>query len=292
MTTTLAAKLDFVLKALSMSRGRLAAELGVDKSAAGRWVSGAASPSAHNMTQLTALVSQRAPGFTALDWERDLEGLAQVLGVSPPGAMRPGEAQRPSISIPLLEESQLMARLRGSAYEGFYRSTRPYAQQAGAFIHDYSMIRFDEDGSLRMWMNAAGVRIEGQVLLLQNQIFIVASEMTSGAFVFAILNGVSTVQAGVLDGILLFCALDPGRTPTASAAVFERVGDLSGEAKADEARFEAFGKLGGVASAASAPPQIRAHLVRNLGPDHLAAGDWLLQMPLIRSLSRGLTPRI
>src|ERR1700748_3546532 len=122
MTTPLAAKLDFVLKALSMSRGRLAAELGVDKSAAGRWVSGAAAPSAHNLTQLTALVSQRAPGFTVLDWDRDLDGIAEVLGVSPPGANRAGEAARPTISVPLLEEAQLTARLRGAAYQGYYRS--------------------------------------------------------------------------------------------------------------------------------------------------------------------------
>ena len=39
-SSPLAPKLEFVLKALSMSRGRLAAQLGVDKSAVGRWVTG------------------------------------------------------------------------------------------------------------------------------------------------------------------------------------------------------------------------------------------------------------
>src|ERR1700761_1755079 len=145
MTTTLAAKLDFVLKALSMSRGHLAAELGVDKSAAGRWVSGAATPSAYNLSQLTTLVAQRVPGFTSLDWERDLDGLAEVLGVSPPGGARGTQAARLALNIPLLEESHATARLRGRAYEGFYRTTRPYAQHPEAFIHDYVMIRFDED---------------------------------------------------------------------------------------------------------------------------------------------------
>ena len=37
-------KLQLVLKALSVSRGRLAAEIGVDKSLAGRWCSGAVRP--------------------------------------------------------------------------------------------------------------------------------------------------------------------------------------------------------------------------------------------------------
>ena len=71
-----APKLNFVLKALSMSRARLASELGVDKSAVGRWASGAATPSAHNLAQLTGLVSGKVKGFTSLDWDRDLASLA------------------------------------------------------------------------------------------------------------------------------------------------------------------------------------------------------------------------
>ena len=54
-------KLDLILKALSMSRGRLAAELGVDKSLVGRWVSGVVHPSALNLENLTRLISGRCP---------------------------------------------------------------------------------------------------------------------------------------------------------------------------------------------------------------------------------------
>ena len=289
MASPLADKLDFALKALSMSRGRMAAELGVDKSAVGRWMSGAAAPSAHNMSQLTALVAQRVEGFTALDWERDLEGLAEAIGVAPPGPRR-GAGGAPTFSIPLLDESLATSRLRGAAYEGFYRTTRPYAQHPGQFIHDQVMIRPDPSGFLRLSMIAAGVAVEGQVLLLQNQLFFVGAEMTSGAFVFAIFNGVSTVQAGLVDGLVLFCALDPARTPTATAAIFERIGDLSGDAAADEARFEALGRQPHIATDASAPEHIRSHLVRDLGPGQIASGgDWLLRMPLFRSMARGLT---
>ena len=63
-------KLAFVLKALSISRGALAAGLGIDKSAVGRWVSGQVEPSAHNLARLSAYVAGRVPGFTALDGER------------------------------------------------------------------------------------------------------------------------------------------------------------------------------------------------------------------------------
>ena len=293
MISPLAEKLTFVVKALSMSRGRLAAELGVDKSAVGRWISGSAAPSAHNMSQLTGLVAARVPGFTSLDWERDLAGLAEAIGVAAPGQPRGGPAGSvTALAIPLLEESQVMLRLRGGAYEGFYRTTRPYAQQPGQFLHDYVMIRAEPGGGfLRLLMSANGVLVEGQVMLLQNQLFFAGAELTSGAFVFGIFNGVSTVQAGVIDGLILFCALDPGRTPTAAAMILDRLGDLSGDREADDARFAELGLRPPLATEETAPAAIRQHLVRDLGPAQLAAGgDWLLRMPLVRSLSRGLPP--
>jgi transcriptional regulator with XRE-family HTH domain len=60
-------KLGLVLKALSMSRGQLAAQLGVDKSIVGRWATGAVQPSAHNLSRLTGLVAGRVDGFITLD---------------------------------------------------------------------------------------------------------------------------------------------------------------------------------------------------------------------------------
>ena len=72
MNDRFAKKLELVLKVLSMSRSRLAADLGVDKSVVGRWVSGAVQPSAHNLSLLSGLIAQHIPGFTTLDWDRGL----------------------------------------------------------------------------------------------------------------------------------------------------------------------------------------------------------------------------
>ena len=292
MSSTLAPKLDFVLKALSMSRGRLASELGVDKSAVGRWVTGAVAPSAHNLAQFTALVATRAPAFTILDWDRDLESLAEVLGVSAPGAIR-APAEHASPTLPFFEESRATTRMRGGAYEGIFRSTRPYAQHPGLFIHDHLFIRRETNGLLQFVMTSGGVTIDGWMLLLQNQLFGVGAEQTSGACVFGILNGVNTLQAGMLDGLILYCALDPGRTPTATAAVFERLYDLTGDRAADDARFAAFADQEPVAPPGSVPEAIQNHLLRDYGPKQLAmGGDLLLQLPLIQSLSRGLIPTL
>jgi hypothetical protein len=287
-SSPLAPKLEFVLKALSMSRGRLAVQLGVDKSAVGRWVTGTTAPSNHNLAQLTALVCSRVEGFTSLDWDKDLDGLAEALGVARgPAKARTGDGLPPD----LVEQSLLTARLRGRAYEGIFRSTRPYAQHPGLFVHDACMIRPGAEGHLEYQMSAAGVVVSGRVMLLQNQLFCFGGELTSGSFAFAILNGVSTVQAGALDGLLLYCALDPGRTPTATAAIYERVANLTGQRDEDDARFTAVGAGPSVSTADAVPPAIRDHLVRNIGPDQLpAGGDWLLQAPLLRSLARGLGP--
>jgi hypothetical protein len=281
-------KLAFVLKALSISRGTLAAELETDKSVVGRWVSGRVQPSSHNLTRLSAYIGTRVEGFTALDWERPISGLAPMLGASAEVAdhvARPRDAVR----LPLVVESRATTARRGGAYEGIFRTTRPYAQRPGVFQHDIILIRRDPEGDLRFQLSNSGVLVEGVVLLLQNQLFVVSAEHTSGAFAFAILNGVNTVQAGVLDGLMLWCSLDAERTPTASAIMLERIADLSGDPAADDARFAELAAADPVAPEGSVAPQIIAHLTRDPGPSQIAAGgDWLLTSPLSRSLARGL----
>jgi transcriptional regulator with XRE-family HTH domain len=293
MFETFADKLAFALKALSLSRGHLAAELGVDKSVVGRWVTGAVAPSGANLAKLTALVEKRASGFTQLDWDLDGVEFARAFGVEP-RARENGDAPRFGDGPPLLLMDQIAAttRLRGGAYEGFFRSTRPYAQGPGLFMHDQMLIRRRENGLLGYDMLSGGVRVEGWALLLQNQLFSIGSEMTSGSLVFGIINGVSTLKAGRLDGLLLYCALDPSRTPTATAVVFDRVGDVSDNAAGDMMRLEAMDTVEAPDDGKDMEDELKTHLARDFGPSELAAGgDWLLRMPLFRSLSGGVGQR-
>jgi hypothetical protein len=281
-------KLALALKALSISRGSLAAELGTDKSVVGRWVAGRVQPSAHNLTRLSGLIARRVESFTALDWELPISDLAVLLGASPEVALHVA-GRGDTVRLPLVTESRATTTRRGGAYEGIFRTTRPYAQRAGQFMHDMILIQRDDDGDLRFLLVNSGVRVEGIVLLLQNQLFIVSAEQTSGSFAFAILNGVNTVQAGVLDGLMLWCSLDAERTPTASAVLLERVADLSDDAAADEARFAELCADDPVIPQGALAPAIVDHLTRDIGPSQIAAGgDWLLSLPLSRSLARGL----
>src|SRR5450432_4018174 len=127
MSEAFAKKLELVLKVLSMSRARLAADLGVDKSVVGRWVSGAVQPSAHNLSLLSGLIAERIAGFTALDWDRSLTAFAELIGAD--ADVVSGEALGAALqALPLARMDQFLAAtaLRGEAYEGFFRSTRPY----------------------------------------------------------------------------------------------------------------------------------------------------------------------
>jgi transcriptional regulator with XRE-family HTH domain len=288
MSGPFAKKLELVLKVLSMSRARLAADLGVDKSVVGRWVSGAVQPSAHNLSRLSGLIAERIAGFTALDWDRSLPAFGVLLGVDLDGIS--GGAAGALKGLPLAQMDQFLAAtvLRGEAYEGFFRSTRPYVLAPGRFVHDHGMVRRDANGLLRLRIGTGGTVVDGWMLPFGNQLAAVCIDVTSGAMLFGLFNGVGTARADVVDGLVLAPALDAGRTPTAHAMMFERVGDLTGDLEADERRFAELTALDPVAPDASISEVLRQHLTGDFGPAQAAiGGDLLLRAPLSRSLARG-----
>jgi hypothetical protein len=289
MSEPFAKKLELVLKVLSMSRARLAADLGVDKSVVGRWVSGAVQPSAHNLSLLSGRIAEHIPGFTALDWDRSLAAFAGLIGAdlsaisgdNPTGILQ---------GLPLVGMDQILAAtaMRGGAYEGFYRSTRPYVLAPGRFVHDHGIVRREANGLLRLRIGTGGTVVDGWVLPIGNQLFTVAIDVISGVVLFGLFNGVGTARADVVDGLVLAPSLDPGRTPTAHAMVFERIGDLTEDVEADDRRFLELAALDPVAPDGSISEDMRQHLTGDFGPAQAAlGGDLLLRLPLSRSISRG-----
>ena len=280
MPDSFSAKFALVLKALSISRGRLAADLGVDKSVVGRWATGVVKPSDHNLSRLTALVAERLAGFTALDWDRSSGDFASLIGASPNAVA--------GLPLPVLEQILATTALRASAYEGFFRSTRPYVLQPDRFVHDHGMLRLDDQGLLALRIGTAGSLVEGWMLPMGNQLYCIAAQVALGSLLFGIFNGVASTRAQVLDGIVLTPALDSGRTPTSHAMMFERIGDLSGNVEADDAEFERLAALDPLAPQGSISDGMRAHLVRDIGPAAAAlGGDMLLRLPLDRTIARG-----
>lgn len=291
MSEPFAKKLELVLKVLSMSRARLAADLGVDKSVVGRWVSGAVQPSAHNLSLLSALIGEKIAGFTALDWDRSLAAFAELIGADLKAVAGHTPAADSALAgLPLLGMQQFLSAtaLRGPAYEGFYRTTRPYILAPGRFIHDHAMARVDPNGLLRLRIGAGGTIADGWALPAGNQLFIVTVDVISGAVLFGIFHGVATPRADVLDGLVLAPSLDVGRTPAAYPMLLERVEDLSGDLEADNRRFIELAARDPVAPEGSVPETVRQHLNGDFGPAAAAlGGDLLLRLPLLRSMSRG-----
>jgi TolB-like protein len=98
-TGDFAQKLSVVLKAINLSRGRLAQTVGVDKSVVSRWASGVQVPSDHNLSLLTEAVARHRPGFERRDWDLDVEGFANRLDAHASSLERPSIAVLPFENI-------------------------------------------------------------------------------------------------------------------------------------------------------------------------------------------------
>jgi transcriptional regulator with XRE-family HTH domain len=287
--TPFSENLRLVLKLLSMSAAGLASELAVDKSVVSRWLNGSVQPSAHNLSRLSALVAGRVPGFRALDWERTPESLAEVFGADP-RAITSLRAPQPSNGLEFVNWDQMVSStaLRGRAYEGFFRSTRPHPRDPDGYLFEWNMVRRDEAGLLRLKMGSAEAKVSGWVIPLQQLVYVLAADANNGAMMFGIFNGSGASRVDVFDGLIVLPANDKGRSPLAAAMLCERVGDLSGDPAADDRRFEELASQSPIAPPGAVPDAIKAHLVRDFGPSQLEkGGDWLLTLSLMRTLARG-----
>ncbi|MCW5725064.1 MAG: hypothetical protein KIS81_08895 [Maricaulaceae bacterium] len=275
-------KLALALKALSLSRAGLAAGLNVDKSLVGRWVSGAVMPSEHNLANLTRFISERVSGFSMLDWERDLDDFAAAIGAQ---TRPPAEAGMPAwFPASILDEARRNAQTRGWAYEGLWLTTRASNDLPGRYLHDVTMIRLHPEGVIRFRSGIEGVRYEGAALLLQHQLFSIGADADHGSLILGIFNGVTRQRAEVIEGLTLGTLRDAGGSPTASACVLHRIGDLTGDAAEDIRRFEAAVKhYTPLAPEGSVSPEVRDHLARTVTPDV----PGFMRLLFAHSISRG-----
>lgn len=288
-------KLELALKALSMSRGRLAADLGVDKSLVGRWASGAVTPSEHNLANLTRLIASKKSGFTMLDWDRDVSGLAQVFGVDPAmtrsGAHAAQVQAQDGLPLPILEQARLTTAKRGQAYEGFWRTTRPSVMMPGQFFHDYGMIRKGADGLLHIKVGGAGgLMFDGWLFPAEGQLFGILFDSLGLTPIFLAMNGVPLPKAATIDGLVMAAALNAARTPSSYPIIFDRIGELCGDLAQDDAECEALLNRDPRATEESAPEAVRRHLIRDIGPEASKnGGELFLLSSMANTFSRGAT---
>jgi hypothetical protein len=293
MVDDFAAKLTLAMKALSISRAGLASGIKVDKSVIGRWVAGVNKPTGHNLVSLSTFIAARRPGFTSLDWERDLDAFGQALGVgiAPDGQGPPAGEPDGWVPREVLREAMLTTTITGDAYEGLWRSTRPSSEHLGRFVHDRILIRRAANGLLEFRFAVGDMMFKGVAFPSRTQIFGLCADATTGMFLFVILNGVLRYRADVMDGLAMTLLRSSGGTPMACAVLLERTGLLSGDASADEARLAELARQDPLAPEGSISPAIAAHLLRDCGPAaHAAGGDLLMLMPFVHSMARGPEP--
>lgn len=281
------------LLGLGISKARVASLLQVDKSLVGRWAAGSVKPTEHNLSRITELVAGQIEGFGMQDWQRDVASFSNLVGVDL-------ELAHKSIDLPLavgggmlncVAEARAETQRRGTAYEGFWRTSRPSVLMQGKVFHDYGMFRVGNFGLLEVTMGGAGLTFKGWALPLEGNLFVMLDGMVGFTPLFLIFKGVSLPKVTNLDGIVLLAALDAARTPAAMPILLERVGDLSGDKDEDDRKCMEIGLNDPFADEAHIADEVRAHLFRDIGPTAAAqGGEMFLTVSAASKMLRGMTP--
>lgn len=263
-------KLDVILKSLSISRGRLAQESGLDKSLVGRWVAGNVRPSALNLERVTAALARRSPGFTMLDWDRPLQAFAERFGMAgaSPAPLPDGALQFP---FDILGPARSETAKRGDRYSGIYWIYRKSFGRPGKQGKLAVMIR-PRDGLLEIWEGAPGFEYRGWALLLANRLYAMFSDDAAEVMAYMITNAALPPRAQVLHAIFLGPSSDGQLTPKAAPCVLTRVADLTGDPQADEATYAQMKAHCGYIDPTEVPASVRAYLDRDFGPTAFAQG--------------------
>jgi hypothetical protein len=277
------------LQALGLSRGRAAAVLQVDKSLVGRWAAGSVRPSEHNLAKITSLVAERVPAFNMLDWQRDARSFAALIGVDPDLADGPLASAPVGLPLKCLDQAASDTRRKGAAYHGFWRSIRPSVVMQGRIFHDYGMIRPAPNGLLEVRMGSSGIVFDGFAYVGEGNFFAVLSDNVGCTPLSFVFRGAPLTKAVLLDGLLVFAAFDATRTPAAIPLLLERIGDLTGDAEADDRACEELLRRESLSLEGEVSDEIRSHLFRDTGPAAAAKGGSLF-LTAPGTFSHGVSP--
>lgn len=286
----LPAKLGLLLKAMSLSRVGLAQKMGVDKSLVGRWLTGSVHPTEHNLSRLVSIVAEVVPGFRLAELHEDTARVASRLGVEPPRRPQNLLLGAGSPLADFLDAAQSDIAHRSSAYEGFWRTSRPSLLMQDRIFHDYGMIRRTPDGLLEVVMEGSGLDFGGWAIPVAGNLYAFLFDRTGRTPLTLLFKGVSLPKATLLDGILMMAALDPNRTPAAVPIIIERVADLSGDAETDYAKYREIAESKPSPVEPLARDELEGRLFRATGRAAAIAGDDLfLMVSSAHNLSRGAT---
>lgn len=287
-------RLALVMKVLAVSRGQLASALAVDKSLVSRWLSGATSPSDHNLARLTAYIARTIPHFTMLDWDADASCLAARLGLAEGATHQNGsETEAPAMPsgpprdqprpIDLPDFSQLPAfataihetAARGKRYCGLWRAWMPTFGRSDAFHCEHTVLW--QDGA---WLSglAVGVSYRWPLvgLIVNGQLLLVMSDAND--LVFRQFNRADGPIVDQVDGLMLGAASLPHQAPTACRVVMQRVLWPDANREEIDAALQSYAAERCFLTADELPPGLLADLLPDTGSTpSLSGGERLLR---------------
>lgn len=164
----------------------------------------------------------------------------------------------------------------------------PSAIMPGMFRHEFGMFRQAANGLIAVRMGCAGYAGEGWLLPLEGKLFSIIFDVVTQTPLFEVYNGVQQSRAISMNGLMMGADLDVARTPTIYPTILDRSGDLTGDEAADEATYLEMIGRDPMAPPDSISDEVRAQLVRDIGPAAAAAGgDLFLTAAVTAALARG-----
>lgn len=289
MPSDFSRKLDIALKALDLSRTRLAKLVGVDKSVASRWASGASVPSDGNLRALTDALKKQRAGLALADWELDIEAFAAKLGVSAPA---PATAVDATDALVLRSFAAFRRDIDREApiYEGFYLTYNRSSSNTGDVTRRALKI-WRDGGRLRFLSSNVSplYDVEGEIFVWRGKLFFFGEMRRFDGVSLSILNGTTQPTPTYLTGIAAGLGADSLLSPNATAVVMEFQGRFTGDpARDDQTWRRLIGTARELAQSGTGANALPSAIARSLDVKVGVPGpggeiDWLLRVPVTRA---------
>jgi len=223
-----APRLDLALRVLNISRVRLAASVGVDKSLVSRWVSGKTRPTSHNVTRISEALGMVRDGFSAYWWDLPFAEFRQLLGISAPAielapepSPTPGNASRglPDLPVAALETSR-----NGRAYFGLWQLWAVSPNCPGQISRYW--VEFRPHGAgMDFRMGGAGLEWRGLASLAPDVLWCGGFATDDETPLNLLCHAVRLPWAEAFEGLMLCVAKGVPRRIFAEPVILERIAD-------------------------------------------------------------------
>ena len=292
-----AAKLALVRQQLDWSRAKLAQQVGIDKSLAGRWTKGVSRPTAYSLARLTSALAQAIPGLKSDEWQLPIEQFALRVGADPVTAARAaakGHDARMTIAglkfPPIASWGEPYLGLWAGFYQSVLNKGIPRLFALRFFINDLGLRCEAGEGNFKGEGPVIATRSHVQCLFDVGPLY-----DRVGHCMF---NGVHAPRAAIIDGLVCIIAGDSGGTPTASPIVVYRLDEdpLDETAAHMDALGAAIKQIHERADTEAARTGDKMAIMRELAPPEILQAvtpvvgderDHVLRVPTARSLAAG-----